>query len=55
MSPLGQGQAIDPKASDAHEVPWCHCIVYTNIVVLPRQEAPVPQQRCHSSKPLGAQ
>ncbi|EGW08273.1 hypothetical protein I79_007767 [Cricetulus griseus] len=49
-----KGQAIDPKASDAHQGPWCHCVVYTNI--LPQQEGtPTPQQRCHSSKSLGAQ
>lgn len=30
-----KGQAIDPKALEAHQGPWCHCAVFTNI--LPRQ------------------
>lgn len=27
-----KGQAIDPKASDARQGPWCHCTVFTNIL-----------------------
>lgn len=35
-----KGQAIDPKASDAHQGPWCHCVVYTNISLSRRQPRP---------------
>lgn len=38
-----KGQAIDPKALEAHQGPWCHCAVFTNI--LPRQAGtPTPSR-----------